>query len=418
MTEEKNSALTELRSAREAINEESSKEDVAGLKEIRSRIEGIDAEIEEVKATDTLLGANQVKAKDSTENRSVQMDQKKFDEIEKRTAENIFRNVEVRESLDKYREAVLELRDETGASATAIDPNITLGNATPATPGDGGITVPHAVYNQVIKKLDETSPIFNMVQKVNSITGTISFPRETDVSEAGWIGEAENAGSISPNLDSVELTQKRVGISIQLTQQIINDSAVGIVDYATYRLSRGLAKTLERGILTGAKKGTDASKSFRGVVGANTTELQRTFAGEGPTVEELIDTYTSLNPGYLDGSLWVVSRPVFNVMAKLKDGDGQYLILRGQVNGRPGYTLFGAPITVSDTLNDQTTQLIFGNFEAGYKLMVKQGLKLTHVTADTKQTLSGGHLIVLDGYMDGAVTNPDAFVTAKVTPKA
>ena len=49
--------------------------------------------------------------------------------------------------------------------------------------------------------------------------------------------------------------------------------------------------------------------------------------------------------------------------------------------------------------------------------MTKQGLRLTHVTADTQQALAGGHLVVLDGYMDGAVTNPDAFVVAKPASK-
>ena len=48
-------------------------------------------------------------------------------------------------------------------------------------------------------------------------------------------------------------------------------------------------------------------------------------------------------------------------------------------------------------------------------MLVKQNMNLTIVTADTTQALAGGRLAVLDAYMDGAVINPDAVITASVT---
>ena len=45
-------------------------------------------------------------------------------------------------------------------------------------------------------------------------------------------------------------------------------------------------------------------------------------------------------------------------------------------------------------------------------MLVKQGINLTNVTADTTQALAGGRLVIMDTYLDGAVINPKAVVTA------
>src|SRR5699024_4500938 len=131
-------------------------------------------------------------------------------------------------------------------------------------------------------------------------------------------------------------------------------------------------------------------------------------------IEELMGIYTALNPAYLDGAMIVVSREVFNQMVKYKDGDGTYLVFRDIVDGKPGYTIFGVPVYVTSLLKDQDVQFLFGNFQEAYGMLVKQDMNYTVVTADTTQALAGGRLTVLDAYMDGAVINPNAIVTASV----
>ena len=112
--------------------------------------------------------------------------------------------------------------------------------------------------------------------------------------------------------------------------------------------------------------------------------------------------------------MWIMSRPMFNKVMQLKDGDGTYLIFRGLVDGKPGFSLFGAPVHVSDVLNgaDHQNKIVFGNFEAGYGMLIKKGMNMINVTQDTTQALAGGQLSILDTYMDGEVYNPNAIVVA------
>lgn len=277
--------------------------------------------------------------------------------------------------------------------------------------GNGGLTVPTSVYNQVIQMLGEDSPVFEKAEKFGSVTGNLKIAREDDVSDEGFIGELQDASKLVPKMKSITLTNKRVGAAIQLTKALIQDSGVNIVSYAQKRLARSTAKAIERGILVGDK---DADNSFSPIIG-DASVLKQERAAAGVTVEDLLDIYGKLNPSYLTGSMWVVSREVFNVIMKLKDGDGTYLIFRGIVEGKPGYSLFGAPVYVSDVLKgDNAQSIVFGNFQAGYGMLVKQGMNLINVTQDTQQAMAGGMLSVLDTYMDGAVYNPNALVVGTV----
>lgn len=175
-------------------------------------------------------------------------------------------------------------------------------------------------------------------------------------------------------------------------------------------------RAIERGILLGAKNGEETDQTFRPIIGDADVE-NIAFKGEGPGVEDILTLYSSLNPGYLDGSLFIMSRRVFNHILKLKDGDGTYLVFRDIVKGKPGYTLFGVPIYVTSILEDAPDgkEIVFGNFQQAYGLLVKKNMNMIVVTADTTQALAGGRLAVLDAYMDGAVFNPDAVKTASIT---
>lgn len=287
--------------------------------------------------------------------------------------------------------------------------SISAGNATASTPGNGGVTIPKNVEADVIAKLGEVSPVFGLSKQFASVTGVLSVPRQGSLEAAGFTGELENLSQLKPQFETVDLTQKRVGAFIQLTDQVLNDSAIDLMGYSTGYLAQSLGRILEKNILIGAPKG------FAPVKGNIAAENLVKFADvAAPTVEELIDLTNGINPYYLPGSVFVVSRAVYNVMSKLKDGNGEYLFFRGDTSTAGHPTFAGFPVYVSESLKDDAdSQVYFGNFSAGYGIMVKQGLALTLVQGDTAQVLAGGKMLAITGYMDGAVVDPYAFASAK-----
>lgn len=365
-----------------SIEEEQAEE----LRSLQSQIENLDQEIQEEKER---------RSTDQNENNGGATTMPKEEKQE----------LEVR-ALDTY------LRTNSDAELRALSDAVTAKNATENTAGNGGVTIPMSVHNEIIRDLTEESPVFAAARKFGSVTGQLKVAREVGVDDEGFIGETVDASKIKPTLKSVTLNQKRVGAAIQLTNQLLNDAGVDLVGYSTERLVRSTARTIERAVLVGAKSGEDDGDCFRPIIGDTEVQHFETAATGAVTVDELIDIYGLIHPGYLDGAMWIVSRPVFNSILKLKDGDGQYLILRDTVNGKPGYSLFGAPVYVSDFLKGKQEEIVFGNITQAYGMLVKKGFNLTNVTADTTQALAGGRLVILDTYLDGAVINPKAVVTA------
>lgn len=269
----------------------------------------------------------------------------------------------------------------------------------------GGAVIPELVEGTIVKKMEETSPVFARARKFPSTAGTLKIAKETANSVAGFVGEGANVTEDAISLADVKLNQKRVGAAISLSNQFINDSAVNIVDYSVNLLSRRAGKAVEKSILTGA-----TADEFRGIKGtADIAEVQITAA---VTSDDLLDMYNAIHPEFVDGSAYIMSRPFFNKVSKLKDNNGHYFMQNGMVNGKLTYTLFGAEVIVTDALDKGETlddvPVIFGNIEAAYAVMIKKGFALQHVAADTTQALRGSQLLVLDGYMDGVVYNEQA----------
>ena len=394
MLEKRNALVTEMETVIDVVETETrsfEEAELSRLSELKAEITSLDGTINQIKE---LRGLS--KAEKENDFGGQKMDVKEMN-----------KEMEIR-GIEQY------LRGRDGEERRALADATTVGNTTEGTGGNGGITVPTSVYDTIIEQMTEVSPVFAAARKFGSVTGNLKVAREGGLNDEGFIGETLDASKIKPILKTVTLTQKRVGAAIQLTNQLINDSGVDIVSYANDRLTRSAAKAIERGILIGAKSGEDVANTFKPIIGSAGVVNIDLAATTGPTVEELLDIYASINPAYLDGAMFVVSRKVFNAILKLKDGDGSYLVFRDIVNGKPGYTLFGVPVHVSAVLKDQAArkELVFGNFKEAYGMLVKKDMNIVTVTADTAQALAGGRLAVLDTYMDGAVINPEAVVTA------
>lgn len=393
MLEKRNALVEEMNEVVDLVEKETrsfNDGEVSRLSEIKAEVTSMDDTIKQIKETRGLALAEDDGQKGEKEEMEI-------------TKEVEFRGMEQ------------FLRGQYGEERRALTDAVTAGSTAENTAGNGGITIPTGIYNGIIEQLHEKSPIFAAVRKFGSVTGNLKIAREDGTDDEGFIGETLDATKIKPTLKTVTLTQKRVGAAIQLTNQLIMDSGVDIVGYSNGRLATSVANAIERGILTGAKLGEEAEQTFRPIIGDKDVKVINLAAKE-IVLEEVLDIYASINPGYLDGAMFIVSRAVFNTLLKMKDGDGTYLVFRDLVNGKPGYSLFGVPVHVSGVLTKEKEQreIVFGNIEKAYGMLVKKDMNLVTVTADTTQALAGGRLAVLDAYMDGAVINPEAVVVGKL----
>lgn len=292
------------------------------------------------------------------------------------------------------------LRNEDGAEKRSL--NITTNN---------GAVIPENVEGSIIEKMEETAPVFAKARKFPSVNGSLKIAKENTTSMAGFVGEGTDVAEQAIDLGEIKLEQKRVGAAMSLSNQLINDSAVDIVNYSVNLLSRRVGKAIEKSILKG-----DGIEEFKGIAGDTSIEKVTVAKADAITIDVLMDLYTKIHPEFLGNSAFIMSRQFFNSVAKLKDNNGHYYLQNGVINGKPTYTLFEAEVMVSDSLDElEGVPVLFGSIEDAYAIMVKKGFTLQHVKGDTAQALRGSQLLVLDGYMDGAIFNDQAIVKLEVT---
>lgn len=271
--------------------------------------------------------------------------------------------------------------------------------------------IPVSIADQIIEQVESISNVFQQAQKFNSTAGELRVPRDSSRDQAGFVGENEEIPSLRAKFDYAKLTQRRVGGAITLTKQLINDTSFDIVGFSVNKLARQVGLAVEKASL----KGQSENDQFEGILSPKTLELEdleKVSIPEAVTYDDLVNIYNSIQPYFLDGSQWIMSRALFNEIVKLEDGNGHKYVQGGVVNGRLQQLLLGLPVVVSDQLTKEDG-IIFGKVSDAYGIMIKDGFELQYVTGDTQQATNGTELLVFDGYMDGTVINPQAIVVAQ-----
>ena len=279
------------------------------------------------------------------------------------------------------------------------------------TTSDGKAIIPVNIANEIIEHAESLSNIFGQARKFNSVSGELRIPRNDSSDLAGFVGENEEIPSLRTKFDFVKLGQRRVGAAITITNQLVNDAGFDIVGFSIAELGKQAGRAVERAAL----KGTSENDQFEGILSPKTLELanlNKVALSAEVKYDDLVDIYNAIQPVYLDGSQWIMSRALFAEISKLEDGNGHKYVQGAVVNGRLQQTILGLPVVVSDQLTKEDG-IIFGKVSEAYGILVKNEFKLQYVGGDTQQATNGTQLLVFDGYMDGNVINPEALVVAQ-----
>ncbi|UZJ79438.1 phage major capsid protein [Fictibacillus sp. KU28468] len=277
---------------------------------------------------------------------------------------------------------------------------------TSATPGQ--LTVPSSIADEIIKKLEEVAPLFGLSKQFPSVSGKLDVLKETSIGGAQWLDEMENATVQDFSMEKVTLEQKRLTAAIELSQNLVNDAGFDIVTYVVDLLAQRIANSVNRAIVNGT--GSNQMEGFLNATLSNAVVQTATVGSIG--TDDVLDLFNSMNPELVEGAVFVMNRSTFNLVSKLKDANNHYYLVDFKNgSGAKYYTMLGLPVLISDVMPDmavgnKTIALI--NMNKAYGTLIKKGIDVKHIVADTTQALRGSQLIVADIYLDGKVINDQA----------
>lgn len=285
-------------------------------------------------------------------------------------------------------------------------------------PTEGGyLVMPEQMVDQLLKNVDDLVFIRQKATKFTLPTAaSLGVPTlDANPDDAEWTvelktGSEDTAMKFGKRALTPHPMAKRLKLSNQLIRQVpgvqglVNERLgykVGITQEKAYLSGSGAQQPL--GLFTASADGIPTTRDVS--TGNTTTAI--TFDG-------LTEAKYSVKGQYMNRADWLFHRDALKVLAKIKDGDGQYIWRESIRSGEPD-TLLGRPFSMSEYVpNTFTTGKYVGMFgDFSYYWIVDalnmQIQVLDQLYAETNQT---GIILRYEG--DGQPVLAEAFSRVKL----
>ena len=189
--------------------------------------------------------------------------------------------------------------------------------------------VPSTISDRIVAKVHEIIDISQC--QFFPIKGDVVVPVDGNALELEAITEGTEIGAADGNFTSVKLTAKPHGKIVKIGKSLLQNSQFDLLAYFENKMAMAIANTIEHKIV-------DAVFG-----GSNTQEV----AG-GLKADDLVKALVTLKKIDGEGAKFIMNRDMFVKVASLKDGQGNYLVQSGIINGTLTYTLLGRAVEVSE----------------------------------------------------------------------
>lgn len=234
----------------------------------------------------------------------------------------------------------------------------------------GGYLVPQGFSGEIDRALAMWGPMYSsdVARVYETSTGNpIPWPTLDYTAQSGEGPKTENStvtddASADATIGSATLSayiydSKMVKVSYELIQ----DSFFNMDGLMTDLFGESLGRKVNAVLTTG----TGSSQAQGIVVGASSGKTAASTTAI--TSDELIDLQHSVDPAYRESPKcrFMFKDSVLQAIRKLKDGNGQYLLTRGDINTGAPDMLLGKPYSINQGMASMTTgqkTVIFGDF--------------------------------------------------------
>lgn len=374
LTENKEAKMNEMRSLISKADEEEralNEEEVKKFNELQKEVDNINASIDALQSVRSL--------EDHVEPTQIPETGKKKEEDKK--------EVEKREydEFDSYIRGTLERREGTNMTMT-----------------DNTAVIPSSIANKIIEKVLDICPIYQAAERYN-VKGNLSIPyydEESGDIQMSYADEFTAGESTSGQFKSITLKGYLARAISDVSKSLINNSSFNVVDFVINRMTRSIAKFIERELLNGTDNKIEGlSKAKQKVEAASATKI---------TADELIDLQEEVPDAYQNDAFFIMNKKTRTAIRKLKDGQGNYLLNR-DASSRWGYTLFSKDVYTSSNMDEMEagkTAVYYGNFGEALAVKVSEEINI-EVLREVKAAV---HVVEVLGFveMDSKVQNEEA----------
>lgn len=230
----------------------------------------------------------------------------------------------------------------------------------PTTKTDAQVIIPTTVWDNIIDKVIQICPIFELAEKFN-VKGNLVLPkydRQNSSIVMEYADEGTTAESGKAVFAQIELKGFLSRVLAKVSVSLINNTDFDIVGFVEGKIAEAIALFVEKELL----KGTESK--IEGLRGITADMTVTTAAPTAITADEIMSTQDAVIDNYQSDAIWIMNRKTRDAIRKLKDNDGDYLLNR-DFTAKWGYSLLGKDVYCSDamdTIAAGKTAIFYGDF--------------------------------------------------------
>lgn len=212
--------------------------------------------------------------------------------------------------------------------------------------GNNGAIIPKTIVNKIITAVKDICPIFERCDLYN-IKGDLAIPVYGDSSghnvKMAYAAEFTELTADAGKFTSVELKGNLAGCLTLIGKRVINSAGIDVISFLTTYIARDIAEFIEGELLVG----TGAEGHCTGAT--STTNVVTAASASVLTADELITLQSKIKQAFQADACWTMNPDTFTAIRKLKNSDGDYLLIP-DFSGETPYRLLGKPVYVSDNM--------------------------------------------------------------------
>jgi HK97 family phage major capsid protein len=282
---------------------------------------------------------------------------------------------------------------------------------------DAGAYGGNAVQTDVLQFLEALRPLSKVIAAgatlFSGLTNNIAIPKQSAASTASWKSETAALDEVTPEIDQITLSPKRVGAFVELSNQLLIQSAPSIDQFIRRDLLGAIATAIDAAAINGP--GGTAPTGILGTAGignvaGGTNGLAPTWAH----ICALVGAVANANADF--GKLAFLTNS--KVMAKLRStakvsSTDSMMILEG--DSLLNYLVHGSNNVPSNLTKGTATgvcsAILFGNFE---DVLIGSFGQATDLIVDRfSKATTGITRVIATSYVDIQVRRPESFAAMK-----
>lgn len=293
----------------------------------------------------------------------------------------------------------------------------------------GGFALPEELMRSILAVQHERSPMRQVCDVRTASTTDIKQLISIGDAASGWVGETDaRTATTVPQLAQRTATFGEVYAMPRAYQHALDDAFFDVSGWLAEEVGRQFAEAegtayltgdgtnKPTGILNGLTAGADAARDNS--TGAFQVIDSGVSGALGATATDMVDFLrtipSSLVSTVLPGCRWMMNRATHDVLAGLKDGDGNYYMQRDIKEGTDN-RLLGYNIVINDEMDSlgagAKLPIMFGDFQQSFQIIDRIGVRMLRDNLTSK----GSVLFYTTKRVGSMVKNADRLAVVSVS---